>query len=154
MSAAPEIARLAVRRVPAPSSGTADGTAGDGTASGGPTIGVLARELRLLACHPHRWWGLVRWNNCRSEKIDLEFKGLPCSAWLVVLAPGDPGRYCDCDVMTLVAGDAMEESVTVVGAVTTRLQPGRIRVHGQGQVHQIRAGGTGFAVTLHVRGPA
>jgi hypothetical protein len=140
MSAAPEIARLAVL-APVPS-------------SGGPTIGMLARELRLLANQPHRWWGLVRWNTGRSEKIDLEFYGLPCNAWLVVLAPGDPGRYCDCDVMTLVAGNAVEESVTAGGAATTDLRPGRIRVHGQGQVHQIRAGGTGFAVTLHIRGSA
>jgi hypothetical protein len=32
------------------------------------------------------------------------------------------------------------------------LLPGRIRVHGRGQVHQLRASGDGFAVSLHLRG--
>jgi len=34
------------------------------------------------------------------------------------------------------------------------LRAGRARVHGQGQVHQIRANSKGFAITLHVRGSA
>jgi hypothetical protein len=56
--------------------------------------------------------------------------------------------------MTVVAGSVIEESVADGGAVATTLAPGRMRVHGQGQVHQIRAGGDGFAVSLHVRGGA
>jgi hypothetical protein len=86
--------------------------------------------------------------------MDLEITAAGITAWMMVLAPGDPGRYCDCDVMMLVAGEAIEESVADGGAVSTTLRAGRARVHGQGQVHQIRANSKGFAITLHVRGSA
>ena len=152
MSVAPEIALLA-QRVPAqpPTGGPGTGGHGAGQASGGhtarPTIGALAGELKRLAGHPERWWGVVGFSQGRSEKIDLEFPG----SWVVVLAPDDPGIYCDCELMTVVAGAVTEESVADGGAVTTMLRPGTLRVHGQGQVHQIRASG-GFAVSLHIRG--
>jgi hypothetical protein len=142
MSAAPEIARLAVR-VPSPAARSAP-----------LTIGTLARKLQLIASSPERWWGLVRFHTARSERIDLDFPGTGFTAWLVVLAPGDPGHYCDCDLMMLVTGEAAEESVADGGGVTTDLRAGRARVHGHGRVHQIRATGTGFAVTLHVQGSA
>ncbi len=150
MSVAPEIARLAG---PIPHRA--------GTAATRPTIGTLAGELSVLADHPERWWGLVRFNQCRSEKIDLDlvggFRGVPPEKhgpgfWIAVLSPGDAGIDCDCDLMTVVAGDVLEESVADGGGVATKLRPGRLRVHGQGQVHQIRASGDGFAVSLHVRG--
>jgi hypothetical protein len=140
MSAAPELAQLA-------SSAVARGPASR------PTIGTLARELRLIASSPERWWGLVRFNSELSEKINLDLpERTGFTAWVVALAPGDPGHYCDCDLMTLVAGEAAEESVTDGGSARTALAPGRTRVHGQGQVHQLRASGTSFAITLHVRG--
>jgi hypothetical protein len=142
MSVAPEIAILAVP-VQAPHSSTA-------TLAQRPTIGVLAAELRVIADNPQRWWGLVGFKPGRYEKIGLGGQGF--AAWVMVLAPGDPGHYCDCDVMTLIAGEVAEESVADGGGVTTALQPGRVRVHGQGQVHQIRAIGDGYAVSLHVRG--
>jgi hypothetical protein len=138
MSAAPEIAQLALQ-IPAQ--------------PGALTIGSLARELRLLASHPERWWGHAAYHTGRSEKMDLDSPA-EIAAWMMVLAPGDPGRYCDCDVMMLVAGEAVEESVADGGAVSTTLRAGRARVHGQGQVHQIRANSKGFAITLHVRGSA
>jgi hypothetical protein len=153
MSVAPEIALLA-QRVPAgrpasgpPADGPGAGLAPGGHAAARPTIGALAGELRLLADHPERWWGTVRFSEGRSEKIDLELPG----SWVVVLAPDDPGIYCDCELMTVVAGTVTEESVADGGAVTTELRPGPMRVHGQGQVHQIRASG-GFAVSLHIGG--
>jgi hypothetical protein len=136
MSVAPEIALLAhpVPRQPS-------------TPGSRPTIGKLAGELSALASHPERWWGLVRFNQCRYEKIELDL-GL----WVLILAPGDDGIDCDCDLMTVIAGDVLEESVADGGGVTTGLRPGRMRVHGQGQVHQLRASGDGFAVSLHARG--
>jgi len=135
MSVAPEIALLG---------------AGGGVVAARATIGALAAELRGIASRPERWWGSVRFTPGRSFKKDLEVPGF----WVVTLAPGDPGIYCGCEVMTVVAGSVIEESVADGGAVATTLQPGRIRVHGQGQVHQIRAAGDGFAVSLHVRGGA
>lgn len=139
MSVAPEIAILA-ERVPAQAGAREAGTP--------PTIATLAGELDALARRPERWWGAVRFSEGRSEIIDLEFPGF----WAVTLAPDDPGVYCDCELMSVVAGTVIEESVADGGAVTSTLRPGRTRVHGQGQVHQIRAGGDGFAVSLHVRG--
>jgi hypothetical protein len=56
--------------------------------------------------------------------------------------------------MTVVAGAVTEESVEAGGGATTALQPGRLRVHGHGQLHQLRASGDGFAVSVHVRGGA
>jgi hypothetical protein len=137
LSAAPEIALLAVPAQPA-------------IAGPRSTLGGLAHELSLIASQPERWWGTVRYHTGRSENIDLGFAGV--SAWISVLVPGDPGLYCSCELMMLVAGNAVEESVTAGGAVTTELRAGRVRVHGQGLVHQIRAASAGFAVTLHVSG--
>jgi hypothetical protein len=137
MSAAPEIALLAVPVQPS-------------IARPRNTLGGLARELRLIASHPERWWEAVRYHSDSSETITLGVFGV--TAWVGVLAPGDPGLYCSCDLMMLIAGDAVEESVADGGSVTTPLQAGRMRVHGQGLVHQIRAASAGFAVTLHVRG--
>jgi hypothetical protein len=138
MSAAPEIALLAVPTQPS------------GTVRPGATLGALAGELTLIAGRPERWWGAVRYHTDSSEKIELDVSGV--SAWVCVLVPGDPGLYCSCDLMMLVAGDAVEESVADGGSVTTVLRAGRVRVHGQGLVHQIRAASAGFAITLHVRG--
>jgi hypothetical protein len=139
LSAAPEIALLAV---PA--------QAHSPIAPPRPTLGGLAHELSLIASRPERWWGAVRYHSDSSERIDLGVSGI--GAWVAVLVPGDPGLYCSCDLMMLVAGDAMEESVADGGSVTTALRAGRVRVHGQGLVHQIRAASAGFAVTLHVSG--
>jgi hypothetical protein len=138
MSAAPEIALLAAVP-PQP-----------GAARPRPTLGGLARELTLIAGRPERWWGAVRYHTDSSETIDLGVCGV--TAWVGVLVPGDAGLYCTCDLMMLVAGDAVEESVADGGSATTALRPGRIRVHGQGMVHQIRAASAGFAITLHVSG--
>jgi hypothetical protein len=146
MSVAPEIAVLAAP-LPRQPAGTGD-EAGAVRAGARPTIGTLAGRLRLVAGQPERWWGAVRFSHRRSEIADLEFPGF----WVAVLAPGDPGIYCDCELMTVVAGEVTEESVAAGGGVTTALRPGPMRVHGQGQLHQIRAGGSGFAVSLHVRG--
>lgn len=140
MSVAPEIALLA----------TAPPPRRHGHAASRPTIGAMAAELRALASRPERWWSHVTFSEGRSAKINLEFPG----CWLVVLSPGDEGLACDCEVMTVVAGAVTEESVADGGGVTTTLLPGRIRVHGQGQVHQIRAGEEGYAVTLHIGGSA
>ena len=36
------------------------------------TLGTLARQLRMLAATPERWWGLVRFNPDRSVEIGVE----------------------------------------------------------------------------------
>ena len=62
-------------------------------------------------------------------------------AWLVVMPPGDAGRDCDCDVATLIAGEATE------GAAV--LRPGPTRVHGQR--HWLCGHGAGYSISLHAR---
>jgi hypothetical protein len=137
LSAAPEIALLAVPAQP-------------GVAGARATLGGLSRELMLIASRPEQWWSTVTYHHGSSETIDLGVSGV--NAWVGVLAPGNPGLFCSCDLMMLVAGDAVEESVADGGSVTTVLRAGRVRVHGQGMLHQIRAAAAGFAVTLHVSG--
>src|SRR5690348_3143057 len=130
MSAAPEMAQLAAA-VPVPAIPSA---------STPLTLGTMARRLRTLAAAPERWWGLVRFDPARSVLIGVENQPA-YGAWLVVLPPGDAGRDCDCDVATLIAGQAAE------GAA---LHPGRVRVHGQR--HWLRGHGTGYSISLHARG--
>ena len=133
MSAAPEIALLAAASFPA-----ADPA---GSPAPGPlTLGTLARHLRMLSATPERWWGLVRFDPTRSVKIEVEVQP-GYGAWLVVMPPGDAGRECDCDVATLIAGEAAEG-----GAV---LRPGPTRVHGPR--HWLRGHGVGYSISLHAR---
>ena len=107
------------------------------------TLGTLARQLRMLAATPERWWGLVRFNPDRSVKIGVE--GRPeYEAWLVVLPPGDSGQDCDCDVATIIAGEAIEGA-----AGSAVLRPGPTRVHGQR--HRLRGHGAGYSISLHAR---
>jgi hypothetical protein len=147
MSVAPEIARLAetVVLVPALSAerpnAAAPGHAEQTTVQ--PTLGTLARQLRSIAAAPERWWGLVRFEPGRPVAITVE-ECAAYRAWLVVLPPGDPGQACDCDVATMIAGEATEG--TPASAV---LRPGPVRVHGER--HGLRGRGTGYSISLHAR---
>jgi hypothetical protein len=139
MSVAPEIAILAEAAllVPAPSATRAPEVPQI-------TLGTLARELRMLAATPERWWGLVRFNPDRSVEIGVEDH--PCyRAWLMVMPPGDSGQDCDCDVATIIAGEATEGA-----RGSAVLRPGPTRVHGQR--HRLRGQGTGYSISLHARG--
>ncbi len=142
MSAAPEIARLAeaAKFVPAqPATGPLD----PAEAATQLTLGTLARQLRSLASTPERWWNLVRFDPDRSEKIVVE-ESAAHQAWLVIMPPGDVGHSCDCDVATMIAGEAAEG-----GPGSTVLRPGPLRVHGQ--PHGLRGRGTGYSISLHAR---
>jgi hypothetical protein len=142
MSVAPEIAILAEASLLIPAQPTRAGTPG-----ARPTLGTLARHLRILAASPERWWGLVRFDPDRSVRIEIEDQP-EYTAWLVILPPaqaGQPnaGRDCDCDVATVIAGEATE------GAPGAVLRPGSIRVHGQR--HRLRGHGAGYSISLHAR---
>jgi hypothetical protein len=138
MSVAPEIAILAEAALLVPAQ----------SATQAPevpqvTLGTLARQLRMLAATPERWWGLVRFNPDRSAKIRVEDQP-EYEAWLVVLPPGDSGRDCDCDVATIIAGEATDGAP---GSAV--LRPGPTRVHGQR--HRLRGHGAGYSISLHAR---
>src|SRR6266581_2051132 len=153
MSVAPEIAILADASLLIPAQPARGNSGQAGTR---PTLGTLARHLRILAASPERWWGLVRFDPDRSVRIEIEDQP-EYSAWLVVLPPAQAGQQsagqqsagqqsagqdCDCDVATVIAGEATDGAPG--GAV---LRPGSTRVHGQR--HRLRGHGTGYSISLH-----
>jgi hypothetical protein len=142
MSVAPEIARLAETVALLPPRPAA-GPQGPDAAVARLTLGTLARQLRTIAATPERWWGLVRFERDRPVRISVETHP-SYHAWLVVLPPGDSGQSCDCDVVTMIAGEATEGSSS-----STTLRPGPLRVHGQ--PHWLRGQGTGYSISLHAR---
>ena len=144
MSAAPEIAILAGASLLIPAQPTRAATPGTR-----PTLGTLARHLRILAASPERWWGQVRFDPDRSVRIEIEDQP-EYTAWLIVLPPAQAGQQgagqdCDCDVAAMIAGEATEGAPG--GAV---LRPGSTRVHGQR--HRLRGHGAGYSISLHARG--
>jgi len=143
MSVAPEIAILAEASMFVPAQPIRAGAPGVR-----PTLGTLARHLRLLAAAPERWWGLVRFDPDRSVRIQVEDRP-DYHAWLVVLPPARAGQQsagqdCDCDVATVIAGEATEG-----GPDAAVLRPGSTRVHGRR--HRLRGHGTGYSISLHAR---
>src|SRR5579862_1321605 len=133
MSAAPEIARLAeaIPLLPPQPAAQAFGSEcspdGQTGATKPLTLGALSRELRTIAATPERWWGLVRFEPDRPVTVVVE----ECDsyrAWLVVLPPGDTGQGCDCEAVTMIAGEATEGTDPGDGAI---VRPGPVRVHGR-----------------------
>ncbi len=153
MSVAPEIARLAETVLlvtpqtaagPHPGGPEEPGDPQSPDAAGARlTLGTLARRLRMIAATPERWWALVRFEPDRPVRISVETHR-SYHAWLVVLPPGDSGQPCDCDVVTMIAGEATEGTSS-----STALRPGPLRVHGQR--HWLRGQGTGYSISLHAR---
>jgi ABC-2 type transport system ATP-binding protein len=156
MSVAPEIAILAGASPLIPARPARAGTPGQAGAR--PTLGTLARHLRLLAATPERWWGLVRFDPDRSVRIQIEDRP-EYRAWLVVLPPAPVGQQsagqqsagqqsagqdCDCDVATVIAGEATDG-----GPGSAVLRPGSTRVHGPR--HRLRGHGAGYSISLHAR---
>jgi hypothetical protein len=152
MSVAPELAQLAESVLLVPAQPLAAWPAGESSSDddrepeGRPaqlTLGTLARRLRILAATPERWWSLVRFEPDRSVEIAVE-QGAGYRAWLVVLPPDDAGQACDCDVATMIAGEATEGT-----AASAALRPGPLRVHGER--HVLRGQGAGYSISLHVQ---
>ncbi|MGH3190640.1 MAG: hypothetical protein ACRDOL_25930 [Streptosporangiaceae bacterium] len=153
MSVVPEIARLA-DAVPILSSRHAAGPDRPGRPRGqessqgaGPatrlTLGALARELRLIAAAPERWWSLVRFERDHPVKVMVQ-QCASYHAWLMILPPGGTGQSCGCEVAMMIVGEATEG--TPPSAV---LRPGPVRVHG-GR-HGLRSHGPGYSISLHAR---
>src|SRR6266581_8047293 len=140
MSVAPEIAILADASLLIPAQPARGNSGQAGTR---PTLGTLARHLRILAASPERWWGLVRFDPDRSVRIEIEDRP-EYAAWLVILPPGDAGQDCDCDVAAVIAGETTEGA-----SGSAVLRPGPTRVHGQR--HRLRGHGAGYSISLHAR---
>ena len=148
MSVAPEIARLAETLALVPAQPAASATRQPGSVThqeqAPPTVGTLARRLRSIAASPERWWALVRFEPDRSVTVTVE-EHAAYRAWLVILLPGDAGQSCDCDVATMIAGEATDGP-----PASAVLRPGAVRVHG-GR-HALRGRGSGYSISLHARG--
>jgi hypothetical protein len=148
MSVAPEIARLAeaIPLLPPQPEGPDRLGPHEQTGAAVPlTLGALSRELRTIAATPERWWGLVRFEQDHPVTVVVEERD-SYRAWLVVLPPGDTGQGCDCEAVTMIAGEATEGTDPGDGAI---LRPGPVRVHG-GR-HSLRGRGTGYSISLHAR---
>jgi hypothetical protein len=154
MSVAPEIARLAeaiplrpeaLAGGPNRSPDDPDRRREQSGATAPLTLGALSRELRTIAATPERWWGLVRFEPDRPVTVVVEECGA-YHAWLVVLPPGDAGQGCDCEAVTMIAGEATEGTDPGDAAI---LRPGPVRVHG-GR-HDLQGRGSGYSISLHAR---
>ena len=88
----------------------------------------------------------MRFDPDRSVRIEIGDQP-EYGAWLVVIPPGHAGQDCDCDVATVIAGEATDGAPG--GAV---LRPGSTRVHGQR--HRLRGHGAGYSISLHARASA
>ncbi len=164
VSVAPEIAQLMgpgpgrsrERRAASPAAAAA-APAGARTAAGPPpTVGDLARQLRLITAAPERWWQLVRFDPERTVQISMPAAG-PGEIWLLVIPPSARGEWvedggeCGCEVVTVIAGEVTEQAIGECGVATTPLLPGRMRVHGSGQLHQVINRSAGYTVSVHAR---
>ncbi len=146
VSVAPEIAQLI-----GPGPGLAGPTA---------TVGELARQLRLITAAPERWWGRVRFDPERPVRVSIPLDGPldgPAEAWLMIIPPAVPGGWadgggdCGCEVVTVVAGEVTEQAIGDGGVATTPLPPGKVRVHGSGQLHQVINRSASYTVSVHAR---
>jgi hypothetical protein len=164
LSAAPEIAQLVSWEPSAASPPPARGgscLAGGGHASAGlaPTVGRLARQLHLITAAPERWSALVRFDPLRPVRVSIP-ADRSCELWLMIIPPPVRGRCvgdeaeCGCEVVTVVAGEVTEQAINACGAATTSLLPGKVRVHGRGQLHQVTNRSVSYAVSVHARGRA
>ncbi len=145
ISTAPELAQLAWVPASAPPFGSLGGNTGHMTA------GRLAGLVRAAAADPARWWHLVRFDPGRPIHLRLEAEAA-CELWLVTTPPGYRGTSRDygpgCEVLTVVAGELAERTITAAGAADRPLRPNRVRVHGRGHLHETVNPGTCYAVSL------
>ena len=152
VSVAPEIAQLIG---PGPARPARPAVAATATA----TVGELARQLRLITAAPERWWGRVRFDPERPVRVSIPMDG-PAEAWLMIIPPAAPGGWadgggdCGCEVVTVVAGEVTEQAIGDAGVATTPLLPGKVRVHGSGQLHQVVNRSAGYTVSVHARARA
>ena len=136
-----------------------------------PTVGELARQLRLITAAPERWWGLVRFHPERPVRVSIPVEG-PAEVWLMIIPPpagggpaqggwpgdgsadGADGGDCGCEVVAVVAGEVTEQVIGDGGVATAPLLPGKMRVHGSAQLHQVINRSAGYTVSVHARARA
>lgn len=147
ISTAPELAQLA--GMPASASARPFGSLGGTTAR--VTAGRLAVLVQAVAADPARWWHLVRFDPRCPVRLRLD-TAPGCEMWLVTTPPGYRGASRDhgpgCEVITVVAGELAERTITAAGAADRPLRPNRVRVRGRAHLHETVNPGTSYAVSL------
>lgn len=122
------------------------------------TPGRLAGLVRAALADPARWWYLVRFNS--RQPVHLRLEASPwCELWLTTTPPGHRGApYAEgpgskgtgCEVLAVVSGQLTGRTITAGGAHGPLL-PGRIRVLGEGDAHELVNPGVSYAVSLCAR---
>jgi hypothetical protein len=113
------------------------------SATGAQTIGRLAGIVREMAGRPTYWWHLAR------------FDGTPVAVtaendlWLSAWPPGHSAVQDAPGVLTVLAGELSERTITDDGVTERTLRANRIRVHGATHARELVNLGTSFALSLH-----
>lgn len=114
------------------------------------TAGDLASIVRDVAACPACWWHLARFDGepvpvmAAHDLSPAAVHGL----WLTTWPPGyraDPGAA----VLTVLAGELSERTITDQGVAERTLRANRIRVYGSGNPRELVNQGPAYALTLH-----
>ena len=110
----------------------------------------------------------MRFDPERPVRVSIPVEG-PAEVWLMIIPPpadGGPaqggwpgddsadGGDCGCEVVAVVAGEVTEQVIGDGGVATAPLLPGKMRVHGSGQLHQVINRSAGYTVSVHARARA
>jgi hypothetical protein len=108
----------------------------------GLTVGRLAGIVREIAARPAYWWNLARFDG--TPVLIAAASDLWLSAW-------PPGHRADprAAVLTVLAGELSERTITDQGVAERTLRANRIRVYGADHPRELVNLGPGYALSLH-----
>ncbi|MDN3357150.1 cysteine dioxygenase [Actinomadura sp. DC4] len=109
--------------------------------SGTVTIGRLAGVVREMAARPAYWWHLARFDGTPVPVAD--------DLWLWGWPPGHRAVPAGPGVLTVLAGELSERTITDQGVAERTLRANRIRVYGADHPREVVNLGPGYALSLH-----
>ena len=109
--------------------------------TGTGTIGRLAGLVREMAARPEYWWHLVRFDGTPVAVAD--------DLWLSAWPPGHRAVPAGPGVLTVLAGELSERTITDQGVAERTLRANRIRVYGADNPRELVNLGHGYALSLH-----
>ena len=106
------------------------------------TVGNLAGLVREVATRPAYWWHLARFDG--TPVLVAAASELWLSAW-------PPGHRAapEAAVITVLAGELLEQTITGQGVAERTLRANRIRVYGTDDPRELVNPGPGYALSLH-----
>jgi hypothetical protein len=111
-----------------------------------PTVGRLAGLVRQVARRPADWWHLVCFDGAPSP-VPLPTPER-CELWLSTWPPGHRAER-RADVLTVLAGELTEPTITPLGVAERTLRANRVRVYGGGRPRELVNPGPSYAISLH-----